>query len=1055
MSYTLGLDIGITSVGWAVLDWEKERVLDLGVRLFPGAENPKDGSSLAAPRRDARGARRRTRRKAQRMRDVRRLIVERAILTQQEMDSLFAKAYLTTPWELRVAGLDRKLSPAEFSRVLVHIAKHRGFRSNRTVSPEDKSAGAQEEGKANAAIRANQALLEQSGYRTVGEMLCNDGKFAEHKRNKAGDYQSTVARSELKKEIQVIFERQRSLGNEFAGSELEKEFLDIFSRQLPFASGDMIEKLTGACTLEPSCKRAPKSSWTAERFILLSKIANLSIRSEGTKYVLAPDDMRIIEQMAYKQSKVTYKQIRAAFETAKTWVFAELPSKMNDSDKDPEEKTFVELKAFHSFRKAITNSLGKAYWENLVTTAPQIMDTLALGLTFRKTDEDIMEYLSERGIDSKLIEAVLPLNFSGVVNLSLEAMGRLIPHMECGLRYDEACVQAGYHHSNPKDSEDRSPLLPLPDPEEVRNPVVLRALTQTRKVVNAIIRKYGSPEEIHIELARELAKSKEDRNKIKKTHDENFNEKKRLSEDYDRTYGRKPNSSDLLKFRLWKEQGGFCPYSGKYIDPMLAFMSEDGTYAEIDHVLPYSRSLNDSYINKVLVIGSENRNKRNMTPYEYFGKDGQKWDEFIARVDSTFKGKGNKKAELLKKRDFDEEESTQMKDRSLGDTRYITRYAANWMEKSLVFSDPARKRPVIRLNGQATSILRIRWGINALKNREESDLHHALDACVVAAATPAMIKRISDASREREQGMIKAENPADKRNRLPEPWHRFRKEVEARLSPDPAERIREFGLTNYSEEDLNSLKPVFISRKPDRKATGAAHQETIRSAKYLSEGMTAVKTPLTSVKKEDLEKMVGKDRDSDLYEDLKARLEAFDNKPDKAFKEEFRRRTKDGKPGPVVRSIKLLTPGTSGVLVRNGIASNGSMVRVDVYSKNSKFFLIPYYVDDIARGVVKNRAITAHKEESQWRSIDSSYEFCFSLFYNDLVFLDDGKGKQYLAYYQGTHRGTGAVNLLSHDGAIRSDGVGIQRARVFEKYQVDVLGNYYKVKREKPPHELA
>lgn len=1054
MSYTMGLDIGITSVGWAVLDWEKERILDLGVRLFPGAENPKDGSSLAAPRREARGARRRTRRKAQRMRDIRQLIVSHAILSQREMDNLFAKAFFTTPWELRAAALDRSLSPEEFSRVLIHIAKHRGFRSNRTVSPEDKRASAQEEGKANAAIKANQNLLEQGGYRTIGEMLCNDEKFIDHKRNKGGDYRNTVARSELKKEIQIIFEKQRALGNKSASAELEKEYLDIFSRQLPFASGDMIEKMTGACTLEPSCKRAPKAAWTSERFILLSKIANLSIRSEGKKYVLAPDDMKIIEQMAYKQSKVTYKQIRAAFETAKVWVFAELPSKRNDSDKDPEEKTFVELKAFHSFRKAITNSLGKAYWENLVSTSPQTMDILAMGLTFRKTDEDIRAYLTERGIDGKLIEAVLPLNFSGVVNLSLEAMGRLIPHMEHGLRYDGACVQAGYHHSNLKGGDERTSLLPLPDSEEIRNPVVLRALTQTRKVVNAIIRKYGPPEAIHIELARELAKSKDDRNKIKKMQDENFNEKKRLSEDYERTYGRKPNSSDLLKLRLWKEQGGFCPYSGKYIDPSLAFMSEDGTYAEIDHIIPYSRSLNDSYINKVLVIGSENRNKRNMTPYEYFGKEGPEWEEFVARVDSTFKGKGNKKAEFLKKRDFDEDEAAQMKDRSLGDTRYITRYAANWMEKSLIFSDPARKQPVLRLNGQATSILRVRWGINALKNREESDLHHALDACVVAAATPAMIKRISDASSERELGVIKMENPADKRSRLPEPWHRFRKEVEARLSPDPAEKIREFGLTNYSEDYLKSLKPVFVSRKPDRKATGAAHQETIRSAKYLADGMTAVKTPLTSVKKEDLERMVGKDRDNDLYEDLKARLEAFDNKPDKAFKEDFRRRTKNGSPGPVVRSVKLLSPGTSGVPVRNGIASNGSMVRVDVYSKNGKFFLIPYYVDDIAKGIVKNRAITNKKEESQWRLVDSSYEFRFSLFYNDLVFLDDGKGKKCFAYYLGTDRSTGALSFILPAGeeSFRS---GVQSAKVFEKYQVDVLGNYHKVKREKPPHELA
>lgn len=278
----------------------------------------------------------------------------------------------------------------------------------------------------------------------------------------------------------------------------------------------MIEKLTGFCTLESACKRAPKASWTAERFVLLSKIANLSIRSDGKKYQLALEDMKKIEQMAYKQAKVTYKQIRSAFDTEKIWVFEGLPSKSKGTDKDPEEKTFIELKAFHKFRKAVTDSLGKAYWENIIYTSPQIMDTLALGLTFRKTDDEIEAYLKERGVEDQLIKAVLPLNFSGVVNLSLEAMSRLIPYMELGLRYDEACGKAGYNHSSPYGESERSLLLPLPDQEEIRNPVVSRALTQTRKVVNAIIRKYGSPEEIHIELARDLSRSMADRKEIQK-----------------------------------------------------------------------------------------------------------------------------------------------------------------------------------------------------------------------------------------------------------------------------------------------------------------------------------------------------------------------------------------------------------------------------------------------------------------------------------------------------------------------------------------------------------
>lgn len=127
--------------------------------------------------------------------------------------------------------------------------------------------------------------------------------------------------------------------------------------------------------------------------------------------------------------------------------------------------------------------------------------------------------------------------------------------------------------------------------------------------------------------------------------------------------------------------------------------------------------------------------------------------------------------------------------------------------------------------------------------------------------------------------------------------------------------------------------------------------------------MTAVKTRLTNIKLADLENMVGKERDRKLYEGLKTRLQAFGNDPKKAFKEEFRRGRKDGRPGPVVRSVKILSSGTAGVPVRDGIASNGGMVRVDVYHKNGKFFLIPLYVADIAKKVKKNRAIIAGKNE--------------------------------------------------------------------------------------------
>ena len=1054
MEYSLGLDIGITSVGWSVLDFDRERIADLGVRLFQAGENPKDGSSLAAPRREARSARRRLRRKRQRMEDIRSLLVSKSVLTHEQMDALYSRPHPLSPWELRTAGLDRLLSGEEWARVLIHIAKRRGFKSNRSAASGDAQKD-QEDGRAKQAMSVNAELLSGAGgkgYRTVGEMMQCDEKFAEHKRNKRGDYSCSVTRAALTQEIKVLFECQRSFGNPFASHEIENKYLGIFSSQLPFASGDQIEKMVGRCTLEPGELRAPKASWTAERFILLGSIANLRVRVDGRRAELRREKMEIIEKLAYKKAKVTYKDIRRALDADGEWTFESLPRAKEG--KDPEDAVFAELKGFHAFKKTISAALGKEYWDTLITTSPEMLDALACALTFRKTDDDILQYLEERGVERKLAEAVLSLNFSKCVNLSLKAMGRLIPFMEAqGCRYDEACALAGYSHYAPGGETERSPFLPVPDWEGLRNPVVIRAVAQTRKVVNAIIRRYGPPTYIQIELARELSHSAEERKKIEKEQNENRDKKDALALDYAKQFGYRPNGLQLEKYRLWKEQAGFCPYTGEYIDPELAFAGDDGSYAEIDHIIPYSRSFDDSLTNKVLVIGSANRNKGDRTPYEFFGGDGEAWEAFAARVEAYIKNK--RRAARLMTKDFGESEANEMKARALGDTRHITSYVADWLEKNLLFADETVRRPVTRVNGRATAVMRRQWGINALKDRRASDLHHALDACVIAAATTAIIQKISEYSRKRELCQLKKESAEGRKTRFPEPWANFRKEIEARLSDDPAAKIREFGLMNYTGEELEELKPVFISRKPDRSAAGAAHAETVRSAKYLDEGKTAVKTPLTSVTPANLENMVGKERDRALYEALKKRLEECGGKPDKAFAKEFRKPTKDGSPGPVVRSIKIFSSGTSGVLVRGGIAANERMVRVDVYSKSGKYYLIPYYVSDIAAKIVKDRAITPSREVRDWIVVDSSYSFVYSLCTNDLLRVIDSKGKEIFGYYVGCDIATGAITVKSHDGSELWRGIGMRTAKSIEKYEVDVLGDYHKVKKEKPPHELA
>ena len=160
-----------------------------------------------------------------------------------------------------------------------------------------------------------------------------------------------------------------------------------------------------------------------------------------------------------------------------------------------------------------------------------------------------------------------------------------------------------------------------------------RALNQARKLVNAIIREYGSPTSIHIELARDLSKSKRERDEIAKGQNEFREEKERTIQYFKEIFDREPRGRELEKFRLYREQDGVCAYSQNPIN--IERLLEE-SYVESDHALPYSRSFDDSMNNKVLVLICENRNKGNRTPYEYLDgiNNSERWEKFLAWIEA-------------------------------------------------------------------------------------------------------------------------------------------------------------------------------------------------------------------------------------------------------------------------------------------------------------------------------------------------------------------------------------------------------------------------------------
>lgn len=1140
---TFGLDIGIASVGWAVLG--ENRIVDLGVRCFDKAETADKGESLNLARRTARLMRRRLRRRAWRLTKLARLLKREDLISDVNILKRQPATGFNTPnlWQLRVNALDRKLGAEEWARVIYHLVKHRGF--HWISSAEAKAADKDNEGgKVKKGLAGTKRLMQEKNYRTAAEMVVNE--FPDAQRNKQGDYSKALSRELLADELKLLFQRQRDLGNLLARTELEAAILGngdkkggLFWAQKPALSGADLLKMLGHCTFEKAEYRAPKSSFTAERHVWLTRLNNLRIVIDGKLRPLTEAERKIALPLPYNQAgDFKYRQLRNALTKAglsDEFRFAGLsyPSERQlkeEKAKDPEDERLIKLPAWQELRKTLKDAGLEDEWQQLSVAAldgkPQLLDQIAVVLSVYKEDEEVRTELLKLGLPNKdqMIAALLTVRFDKFSNLSLKALYAILPHMEAGLRYDEACVEAGYHHSQlHKVGEGEEKYLPPfysgrdkdgrlkfnDDMDIPRNPVVLRALNQARKVVNALIRKYGSPHAVHTEMARDLSRNFDERRDIKKEQDEY----RKRNEDAKASFASEFNivgavkGKDFEKYQLYREQQGKCAYSLEAMDINRLF--EQG-YVEIDHALPYSRSFDDSKNNRVLVLARENRNKGNMTPYEYLdGKSGsERWRQFVAFVESNKSYRQAKRNRLLKK-DFGDKESEDFVERNLNDTRYICRFFKNYVERYLKLHDESDVKRCVVLSGQMTSFLRARWGL--VKVRGDSDRHHALDAAVVAAASHAMVKRLSDYSRRKElekvhEGFVDMEtgeivNPAmfDKlEQHFPSPWTHFRDELIARLSIDDPTVLRTEmeKLGNYPADALEALRPLFVSRAPQRRNSGAAHKETVyaQPESLKTQGGVTQKVSVADLKPTDIDKLIDPHRNEKLYAALRTWTTNRDErekrakeieKAAKADKRELtadetaeierlralpRKPDKEGNPtGPIVRTVTMVIDKLSGIPMRGGIAKNDTMLRVDVFKskKDNKFHLVPVYVHHSVKGL-PNRAIVAFKDEDEWTAMDEGYDFIYSLHPNDFVRITQRNGESICGYYRGCHSGTAALTVALHDRYIYGDkttslalhkkdsskpipndkrglieGIGVKLAANIEKLNVDVLGNLY------------
>lgn len=814
---TLGLDLGPTSLGWALISESDQSLVSAGVRVFPegvardpsGAEVPK-----MAERRVARSMRRQLARRARRKRRLRSLLVSAGLLPPCANQPRFAPARVeweresfreADPYSLRERARSSRLELVQLGRVLLHLAQRRGFKSNRKT---DK-ARRKEQSELLAEIGALEAEL---GERTLGEYLASlrpsDARL-HHTVRLRGKH---TRREMYEREFEAIWGAQRA----YHADVLTDELYNAVRREIFFQRNLLppSPSLVGRCELEPRLPRCPRADRRAQRFRIFQEVNNLRVLEPSTRSerpLTAVERAKVIELLRTKKERTFDELRKKLFEQYEGVRF-----NLERGDRD-------KLKGLTTDAVLAHKELCGKSWHKL---GEDIKDRIVAAI-IDDNEERLRFLLAEAGLDVDRAEALLDANLDeGYASYSLSAIKRLLPHLEAGLPLTSrepsipcALRAAGYLMPWEHPVE-RRPFLD--DPPSVTNPLVRQALFEVKRVVNAILRELvyrpgHTLQAITIELAREVRGTPEQRRQYQKEINERRRERDKAA-DQIRELGYRPTRDAIDRYRLWQEQEERCLYSGRPIGVRQLLEGE----ADIDHILPYSRSLDDSFMNKVVAFRAENSAKGDRTVCEWLGAtDPTKYEQILQRA---------ARLPVPKVRRL-QAESVQLDDffaRQLVDTTYITSRVHEYVR--------CLAPDVICVKGQHTAELRRHWGLNTILSeladgpawREASDLppgekdrsdhrHHAIDAIVIALTTRSRLQQLASIRRAggtQRTGEVLSEPWADFRASVREcvrhinVSHRVRRRVRGPLHED----------TVYGPTDTPG---TFVYRKPVELLTAA------------------------------------------------------------------------------------------------------------------------------------------------------------------------------------------------------------------------------------------
>ncbi len=770
MSTILGLDIGSNSVGWALVDTAKQTILGMGVRIFPESVNEKNTEreqSKNVERRLARQLRRQYERRRMRTDAVRGILFKAGLLPTDP--SQFSALLHWDPYQLRAKALTSQLEPHEIGRIIDHINSRRGYQSNRKATSEEEESGAIYDGTADGAkpgISATDSALNPSlrryreyeqvrsrvldslpdiseGYRTLGEYLASLDPHEQRRRNRF------TLRDHYRIELDLILEIQSRFNEKLLPRELREKIINKVFFQRPLKS---VRHLVGNCQFVPGKKRCHRSHPLFQRFRLLQQVNALRIQSTDR---VDDDSMKLTA--TERQALIHYAE-----QSDKKSIPLTKPEHLKKvfgwKKRDDAAKTNLEEINPPTTMRRLYDVLGRTYVDNL---SDDELHNLWNVLQFA---EDV-DWTTNWALKNLNVDETTAAKFArikleeGYGNLSLRAVKKILPFLKEGYLYHEAVVAAKYKFSGDEEQVTVGDRIPALAQEDARNPIVQRSFAEMRRVVNAIVGKWGNPDVIRVEMAREVRLPATKRAELlkanKRNRSQNESDRERLKKEFRLDA---PSRHDLLKLRLWEEQSYVCIYTGRQISRTMLF---DGS-VDVDHILPYSRTLDDGRENKVLCLREVNQKKGDRTPVEAAQAGIIDLDEYRERVAALYKNHkitpAKQRKLLMTPEVFAERFTSGAEDgfvaRQLNDTRFASRLALKYLHHVAP--------RVEATTGQLTAMLRHHWGLDGVlpelaslgrawispigepgrKDRHDHR-HHAIDALTVALTDRSLVHRLA------------------------------------------------------------------------------------------------------------------------------------------------------------------------------------------------------------------------------------------------------------------------------------------------------------------------